>query len=77
MKFSIIIPTLNRWDLLNKCLKSIKDNTDLTDGEVIVVSNGCTDFTPFTFYTQYRSSQSNNKISHVTLASSFRLPQSS
>lgn len=49
MKFSIVIPTYNRWDLLSRCLRSIKDNTDLTDGEVIVVSNGCTDHTPFYF----------------------------
>ena len=54
MKFSIVIPTLNRWDLLNNCLKSIKENTDLTDGEVIVVSNGCSDHTPFNFATNYK-----------------------
>lgn len=60
MKFSIVIPTFNRWDLLNKCLKSIRDNTDLTNGEVIVVSNGCTDFTPFRFNTEY-----NNKNFHL------------
>jgi GT2 family glycosyltransferase len=55
MKFSIIIPTLSRWDLLNKCLKSIRDNTDLTDGEVIVVSNGCTDYTRVLFNTEYKN----------------------
>lgn len=54
MKFSIIIPTLNRWDLLYKCLKSIKENTDLTDGEVIVVSNGCKDHTPFHFEKEFK-----------------------
>lgn len=46
MKFSVVIPTYNRWDLLNKCLKSIERNTNLSDGEIIVVSNGCTDDTP-------------------------------
>lgn len=55
MKFSIVIPTFNRWDLLNKCLKSIKDNTDLTDAEVIVVSNGCTDQTIYYFNTFYKN----------------------
>lgn len=54
MKFSIVIPTLNRWDLLYKCLKSIKENTDLTDGEVIVVSNGCKDHTPFHFEKEFK-----------------------
>lgn len=53
MKFSIIIPTYNRWDLLKKCLTSIKEHTDLTEGEVIVVSNGCTDHTPFYFKTNF------------------------
>jgi GT2 family glycosyltransferase len=46
MKFSIVVPTLNRWDLLDKCLASLIRNTDLTAGEIIVVSNGCTDGTP-------------------------------
>jgi GT2 family glycosyltransferase len=55
MKFSIVIPTLNRWDLLNKCLKSVKDNTDLTDGEVIIVSNGCTDYTKVLFEAEYKN----------------------
>jgi GT2 family glycosyltransferase len=55
MKFSIIIPTLNRWDLLSKCLKSIRDNTDLTDAEVIIVSNGCTDYTKALFDIEYKN----------------------
>jgi GT2 family glycosyltransferase len=46
IKYSIIIPTLNRWDLLDRCLSSIYRNTDLSNGEVIIVSNGCTDGTP-------------------------------
>lgn len=55
MKYSIVIPTFNRWDLLTKCLKSIRDNTNLTDAEVIVISNGCTDFTPVYFNTTYKN----------------------
>lgn len=54
MKFSIVIPTYNRWDLLKKCLTSIKDNTDLTNGEIIVVSNGCVDYTPFYFEQNFK-----------------------
>jgi len=60
MKFSIVIPTLNRWDLLNKCLKSIRNTTDLSSGEVIVVSNGCTDSTKTLFNKEYKS-----KIFHL------------
>ena len=60
MKFSIIIPTLNRWDLLSKCLKSIEQHTDLTNGEVIIISNGCTDHTPFHVNTEFK-----NKNFHV------------
>jgi GT2 family glycosyltransferase len=54
MKFSIIIPTYNRYDLLSKCLESIKKNTDLSNGEVIVVSNGCKDRTKTLFETEYK-----------------------
>lgn len=57
MKFSIVIPTLNRWDLLEKCLESIRVNTDLTEGEVIVVSNGCTDLTRYMFDSKYKNKQ--------------------
>lgn len=45
-KTSIIIPTYNHLeDCLKPCLESIIKNTDLTDLEVIVVANGCTDGT--------------------------------
>ena len=43
MTFSIIIPTYNKIDLLKSCIESIQRNTDLSNGEVIVVCNGCTD----------------------------------
>lgn len=43
---SIIIPTYNHLeDCLKPCLESIIKNTDLSDAEVIVVANGCTDNT--------------------------------
>ena len=45
-KISIIIPTYNGLEkLLKPCLKSIIDFTDLSDIEVLVISNGCTDGT--------------------------------
>jgi len=45
MKYSIIIPTFNKVELLKECLYSVILHTDLTDTEVIVVSNGCNDDT--------------------------------
>jgi GT2 family glycosyltransferase len=46
MKYSIVIPTYNHCDeLLKPCIESIFKNTDLTDLEIIVVANGCTDNT--------------------------------
>lgn len=46
MKYSIVIPTYNHCeDLLRPCIESIKQYTDLSNVEVIVVANGCTDNT--------------------------------
>lgn len=46
MKYSIIIPTFNKCDeLLKPCVESIIKYTDLSDLEVIIVANGCTDNT--------------------------------
>jgi beta-1,4-mannosyl-glycoprotein beta-1,4-N-acetylglucosaminyltransferase len=45
-KVSICIPTYNHCsDLLAPCIESILQYTDLTDVEIIVVANGCTDNT--------------------------------
>lgn len=46
IKYSIIIPTFNRKDLVEKCINSIKLTVDLTNFEIIIVCNGCTDGTP-------------------------------
>ena len=44
MKYSIVIPTYNRKDLLEKCINCIIEHTDLNaDIEVIAVCNGCQD----------------------------------
>ncbi len=46
MKYSVIIPTFNHCeDLLKPCLNSIIQHTTLTDIEIIIVANGCTDNT--------------------------------
>lgn len=46
MEFSIIIPTFNHLqDFLIPCINSIKNNTNLSQAEVIIVANGCTDGT--------------------------------
>ena len=45
-RVSIVIPTFQHLeDLLKPCLQTIMEFTDLTDVEVIVVANGCTDGT--------------------------------
>lgn len=43
--FSIVIPSLNRGELLDRCLASIC-NQNVTDVEIIVVDGGSTDTTP-------------------------------
>lgn len=46
IKYSIIIPTYNHLnDCLRPCLESIIKYTDLSNVEVIIVANGCTDGT--------------------------------
>ena len=44
-EYSIIIPTHNRLESLQKCLTSVLIHTDLTDKEIIVVPNGNEDTT--------------------------------
>ena len=48
LKYSIIIPTFNNFEVLKPCIDSLIKNTDLTkaDTEIIIVSNGCRDETP-------------------------------
>lgn len=46
IKYSIVIPTYNHCDdLLRPCIESIIKTTDLTDVEIIISANGCTDNT--------------------------------
>jgi len=46
IRYSVVIPTFNQCEnLLQPTLESLKANTDLTDVEVIVIANGCTDNT--------------------------------
>jgi len=53
MKISVVIPTYNRWDLVKNCVDSILRSIDMTDVEIIVSSNGCTDNTPINVRAQY------------------------
>ena len=42
LKFSIVIPTYRHLqDFLIPCIESIKKYTDMTDGECLIVANGC------------------------------------
>lgn len=46
IKYSIIIPTLNHCDdLLVPCVNSILQYTDMSNVEIIISANGCTDNT--------------------------------
>ncbi len=46
MKYSIIVPTFNHCDdLLRPCVESIFQYTDMTEVELIISANGCTDNT--------------------------------
>jgi GT2 family glycosyltransferase len=46
MRYSVIVPTYNHCDdLLKPCIESIIKYTDLSEIELIVVANGCTDNT--------------------------------
>lgn len=46
MKFSIVIPTYNHCnDLLKPCIESILKYTDISNVEIVVSANGCTDET--------------------------------
>jgi FkbM family methyltransferase len=46
MKYSVVIPTYNHCDdLLRPCLESIFKYTDMSEVEVLVSANGCTDNT--------------------------------
>jgi GT2 family glycosyltransferase len=42
-KVSIIIPVFNKWDYTEMCLKSVRENTDGIDYEIIVVDDCSTD----------------------------------
>ncbi|MHB1047377.1 MAG: glycosyltransferase [Thermoanaerobaculia bacterium] len=45
-RVTIVVLCWNRWSLTEKCLATIRERTDLTDVEVLVVDNGSTDETP-------------------------------
>lgn len=43
MKLSIIIPTLNRFDSLKKCIESVREFSPTVEHETIVIDGGSTD----------------------------------
>jgi GT2 family glycosyltransferase len=45
-RVSIIVLCWNRWKLTKRCLETLKEHTDLSAAEVIVVDNGSIDETP-------------------------------
>ena len=49
MLFSVVIPTYNRWPILEKCLTALEEQTpsgEIEGYEVVVVDDGSTDGTP-------------------------------
>ena len=49
MLFSVVIPTYNRWPILEKCLSALECQTpsgEIDGYEVVVVDDGSTDGTP-------------------------------
>lgn len=50
---SIIIPTRNKYDLINKCLESVFDKSTYSNFEVIVVDTGSNDTRVSKLYEQY------------------------
>ena len=51
MKYSIVIPTYNNCDkYLKPCIDSIVKYTEMTDIELVISANGCTDNTKCYFY---------------------------
>lgn len=47
-RVTIVVLCWNRWDLTRACLDSIREHTDLSTTDVLVVDNGSTDETPAT-----------------------------
>jgi glycosyltransferase involved in cell wall biosynthesis len=45
-RVTVIVLCWNRWDLTERCLATLRANTDLSDADVLVVDNGSTDETP-------------------------------
>ncbi|MEO8054189.1 MAG: glycosyltransferase [Acidobacteriota bacterium] len=43
---AILVLCWNRWELTRRCLETLKEHTDLSRDEVLVVDNGSTDETP-------------------------------
>ena len=64
MLFSVVIPTYNRWPILEKCLTALEEQTpsgEIEGYEVVVVDDGSTDGTPA------RLRQEASRFPHVRL----------
>ena len=64
MFFSVVIPTYNRWPILEKCLTALEEQTpsgEIEGYEVVVVDDGSTDGTPA------RLRQEASRFPHVRL----------
>ena len=58
-KISIIIPTKDKSNILDKCLKSIYDKTNYENFEIIVIDNNSIESKTFSLLEKYKSKYSN------------------
>lgn len=60
-KISIIIPTKDKKDVLDTCLKSIYEKTEYSNYEVIVVDNNSREEETFALMNSYKNKHNNFK----------------
>lgn len=64
-KISIIIPTKDKAEMLDKCLKSIYNNTSYKNYEIIVISNNSCEEKTFNLLNKYKESYENFRFIEI------------
>jgi len=70
-KVSIIIPSRDKPELIERCLSSIFENTDYPNFEVVVVDNNSTQRCVWEIYEKFRKEYSNFKIEPLNVPFNF------
>ncbi len=68
-KVSIIIPTKDKAELVDKCLKSIYNHTNYKNYEIIVINNNSSEKNTFELLDKYK--KNNNNFDYITLNCEF------